>query len=984
MSAHYLQNLNPAQLRSVEHPANIPLQILAGPGSGKTKVLTSRIAHLIAHHALPPSSICAVTFTNKAAGEMRARLATLIGEERTSQVRMGTFHALCAAFLRRHARRVGLEGNFTVCDADESKKLVAKLLKPYKEVLAESNLTLKEGTVLSMMSKAKAKGYTAGDALRIWTEWKAPPRAGASKVDPDMFLPEDLKRIVAWIYKEYEKTLRDTNSLDFDDLLLFGVKLFGEHKKVATWCRHVLVDEFQDTNTMQYDLMRHIAAPSRCVTVVGDPDQSIYGWRSAEIQNLAHMQRDFPSTVQIFLEQNYRSTASILAASVAIVSQDKTRIPKTLHTTHPAGPQPVLYSFPMDQIEVSFIAAEIKRLVAYTGGMLGWGDFVVLLRYNSLSRGIENALRKEGIPNRVLAGHRFFERMEIKDLLAYLQLVDNPHFLPAFSRIINVPGRTIGEKTVSELLLRAEELKLSPVEVTERIYDGKVPDIKPPVKRKLGPFVEALRTLRKLANEGTAPSKLIRCLLALVKYEDHLRKTQPDWQSRWDNVLELINFASEVEGGLVDQISASNGLEDEDRGVDDEEEWDNEPEELDWEELEDEGLVEAGKAPAAKAKGKAKETRAINDRDTPLRLFLQASMLSTDTETEKNDDKDSKDKVTIATCHAAKGLEWPVVMIPAVEPGVFPSSRADDIEEERRLLYVACTRAQGLLYLSHSTSRMFLGEVKPAGLSEFVSAVVLQNKHLFTERLPALSRHDRTLLAKVLQRTLPDESEVSRQIAEYKRTAKHPAWGDNAVFAVNKPRPQSSEPWTFPSSFQGALPDRSNLALNLDVATSVTFSTVKDTFAGSVPLQPDRTRQCVMPLSQSHDRVVNAPAIHLPRSYPSAVAGPSGIPSSINGITMKSINITAPTSPATVPLRVRDKPKSTVMPTTPTTLPSSSVTSSSPIVSPGRKNLAPLASVKLAGGKRRLDTCCKGACLTANAQIELKPIGDDNWLGYKL
>ncbi|KAL6298631.1 P-loop containing nucleoside triphosphate hydrolase protein [Sparassis latifolia] len=735
MFLHQSKALIHVLLAAVQHPPNIPLQILAGPGSGKTKVLTSRIAHLIAHHNLHPSSICAVTFTNKAANEMRERLKKLLGNDRTADIRMGTFHALCAMFLRRHAGLVGLEGNFTVCDADESKKIVTKLLKPYSEFLAERNITLKEGTVLSHISKAKAKGHTPEALLAQLVDSKH--RMHGSKPCEADCVSHTIDGTVIAVYEEYEKTLRKNNSLDFDDLLVFGVKLFGEHASVVRWCRHVLVDEFQDTNIMQYDLMRYIATASRCVTIVGDPDQSIYGWRSAEIANLGKMQRDFPSTQQILLEQNYRSTASILAASIAIMAEDKMRVPKLLHTTHPQGPCPVLREFSSEKVEAAMIAAEVKRLVAYSGGMLGWGDFVVLLRFNALSRGIESALRLEGIPSRVLAGHKFFERLEVKDVLAYLQLIDNPRFVPAFTRVINVPGRSIGEKTVAELLSTAERMNISPLELAERIHDGKTPDIKPSVKRKLGPFIAPIRRLRTLANECMAPSNLIRQLLEQVNYEDHLKKTQPDWESRWDNVQELITFASEVECGSLLPTGGSS----------------SNPEAL----------------PDVKSKAKTDETEVVSVEDTPLRLFLQASMLSTDTDTDS--DRDAKEKVTISTCHAAKGLEWPVVMIPAVEKGTFPSQRADDIEEERRvscprLLYVACTRAQGLLYLSHTASRMVAGMSMKKALSEFIAVVRRNNPVLFTDKIPGMDEDDRALLAAVLRRALPQPAEVACSIAE--------------------------------------------------------------------------------------------------------------------------------------------------------------------------------------------------------------------------
>ncbi|KAJ7047915.1 P-loop containing nucleoside triphosphate hydrolase protein [Mycena alexandri] len=720
----FLNSLNEAQHKAVLHEPAAPLQILAGPGSGKTKVLTSRIAYLILHHSIPASSICAVTFTNKAATEMQERLCKLIGKQRTSAVRMGTFHALCALFLRKFSKVVGIEGNFTVCDHDESKKIIAGLLKPYKDFLASKDISLKDGTVLSYISRAKAKGTTAKEFIA--EHKKANNDRRSSDFDPQ----DDIQRVVGNIYQDYEKALRRSNSLDFDDLLLFGVKLFTEHPPATSWCRHVLVDEFQDTNVTQYELMRAIAAPTKgCVTVVGDPDQSIYGWRSAEVGNLAKMRKDFTGTEQIFLEENYRSTGAILKASLAIVSQDKSRIPKTLLTSHPLGTIPVLRSFPSEQAEANFIAVEIKRLVASMGGVLRWGDFAILLRFSALSRAIESALQKEAIPSAVLGGHKFFERQEIKDILAYLQLVDNPSFVPALTRAINIPSRAIGEKSIEALIARADKTKMSPLDVIERIYDSHQPDIKPAVKHKVGPFVKTVRALRKLATEGTSPPDLIQRLLALIQYEDHLKKTQPEWESRWENVQELITFASEVEHdvNLVD--------------------------------------VDTNADPSSS--------------DTPLRLFLQASMLSS--EGDNQSEEDSKEKVTISTCHAAKGLEWPVVIIPAVEQGTFPFYRTDDVQEERRLLYVACTRAQTLLYLSHVSKRKVGGETKTKEISEFVASATKEHSGIFTLRTPQLPPPARAVVTRVLGRPDAPEAEVLRRVAEFRKTTRYLDSADDAV-----------------------------------------------------------------------------------------------------------------------------------------------------------------------------------------------------------
>ncbi|KAF7791687.1 hypothetical protein EIP86_002710 [Pleurotus ostreatoroseus] len=737
----FTEGLNTAQRQAVQHPPNVPLQILAGPGSGKTKVLTSRIAHLVTAHNIPPESICAVTFTNKAANEMRARLEKLIGKHITGQIVMGTFHAICAMFLRKHATLIGIGTNFTVCDADESKKIVTKLLKPYSDYLEERNVILKEATILSRISKAKAKGLAPEDLALGRTKTSV---LKSNKMDT-MDQNEIIATVVAEVYEQYEKVLKRSNSLDFDDLLVYGVKLFRDHRKVGKWCRHVLVDEFQDTNTVQYELMTHIAHANRCISVV------VYGWRSAEVENLSRMQKDFSSTRQIFLEQNYRSTGAILATSVAIISQGMFAI-SVLH----------------EQAEASSIAAEIKRIVSCSGGMLSYSDFAILLRMNSLSRAIESALQLEGIPHAVLGGHRFFDRTEVKDLVAYLQVVDNPHFAPAFVRVINIP--------ITELIARASKLQISPLEVVEQIYDGKIPDIKPPVKRKVTSFVQTIRTLRKMATDGENPGDIVKRLIELIEYQDHLKKHNDDWESRWDNVDELVNFASEFEC-----ISSSSDVA---KAQDD---W------MDTVDDED-TFAESGLPPHS---------------ETPLRAFLQASMLATDTETGK-DDSAQKDRVTIATCHAAKGLEWPVVFIPAVEKGVFPLSRAEDIEEERRLLYVACTRAQGLLYMSHCVSRMAAGTVKQSSLSGFLTALSA-NETLLKSHMAGLTNEDWKILATVMNRSIPSADEMSKGLHEYRVQRKPSEWSFDAPELENSwirsetfsNRPVSHEPRQEPGSIFG-------------------------------------------------------------------------------------------------------------------------------------------------------------------------------------
>ncbi|OCF43356.1 DNA helicase II/ATP-dependent DNA helicase PcrA [Kwoniella heveanensis CBS 569] len=786
-----------------------PLQILAGPGSGKTRVLTSRVAYLVQHHGFRPHEIVAVTFTNKASNEMKKRLQVLLGAKAADGLVLGTFHATCAKYLRRYGQLIDLPNNFVIADADDCKKVMSTLLKARKDVLDESRISLKEGAVLSEISKAKAKEES--------------PDGMAIRAAQDPSSSTSTTAIIAELYMEYELALREANSLDFDDLLVFGLKLFRTAPRVLESCRHILVDEFQDTNTTQYELMKCFAQAHGGVSVVGDPDQSIYGWRSAEVENLNKMTSDFPGVEAIYLEENYRSTGSILSAAHAIVSQDRSRIQKNLYTSHPRSTPVTLKVFSTPVIEASFIATEIKRLIAYSGGVLKYDDFAILLRYNALSRVLESALQKDSIPNRIVGGHKFFERMEIKDLLAYLQLADNPGFTPAFIRVVNTPKRAIGDKSVADLLAAAKSMKISPMELSERIIDGEpLPSgIKSGIKKNLATFVGAVRKIRRAAEKGSSVADLIRLIVEKTGYEEYLRTSQPDFDSRWENVQELISYSvtvaeeqarlasgEPVEEGflpassaaieaIVNRAQAEEKVKAQERlhpmfrrqssslsassersrsrsaskGI---------PKVAEGED----GVIEVlssddeAEAPAKAETGVQKEVKTeitselvdelanAPENMTPLAFFLQTSMLSTDTESDQDDAY--KPKVTITTVHAAKGLEWPVVFIPAVEQGTYPSYRcteAHEIAEERRLLYVAMTRAQNFLF------RMMGGEENDKEASEFVAMMQRHQPNLISTTLPDVDLAVRRYTCKMLERPPPDEDATKEMIRKHVRAA---------------------------------------------------------------------------------------------------------------------------------------------------------------------------------------------------------------------
>lgn len=881
----YLQSLSKSQLAAATHSPTSCLQILAGPGSGKTRVLTSRVAWLILDPAnqLKPEDILVVTFTNKAANEMKMRLVRLIGKQRVDNLVIGTFHSVCARYLRKYGRLISLPNNFSIVDSDDAKRMLKAILKELKPELDKEHISIKPEQAMSEISKAKAKEIDPVRYKELAEQEAAKAHSKRPAIGKQFTGSAPFKEIMATIYTLYQQHLVDANALDFDDLLVYGVQLFRRQNQVVRNIRHVLVDEFQDTNITQYELMRLVATASQAVSIVGDPDQSIYGWRSAEIGNLDKMTKEFKGTRQARLEENYRSTGAILELALKVVQQDTSRVNKDLYTSHPRGLPVTLKCHGSAQLEAAYIASEIKRLVAYSGNMLDYNDFVILLRFNYLSRAIEAELQARGIDSRMMGGHKFFDRMEVKDLLAYLALADNPGFTPAFVRVVNVPKRGIGEKSVTDLLNMAKAEGCKPMELAERVVGGgKNPGIKPAMKKGLKHLVEAVEAVREAADAGSSVSELIELLIEKINYENYL-KAQPDYEARWGNVQELISFSTivsqqtsytdtsaravPVEEVLSHTLSnreegTSNAPEESD-GEDSFEEVDIKPTAQDTrrrssnssthpffskrgstkatvrpvapvkrdvidlcdsdDEERQELQAEIKSAPTKKRRTAREEVRspaatqrkseaegqttslltmldealegagpgieseeidAGEERKTSLRVFLEASILATDMEGDKDSkDEKSKPKVTISTCHAAKGLEWPVVFVPAIEEGCFPSfrcERPEEIAEERRLLYVAMTRAESLLYLTHATARMQGGETQDKILSNFVASVASKQNGgscdakkaiRFCVTRPELDIEAMKTVSTVTSKQLPSEEQIGKAIAEWERTS---------------------------------------------------------------------------------------------------------------------------------------------------------------------------------------------------------------------
>lgn len=632
---HLLNGLNNAQKDAVTSPSPV-LQVLAPPGSGKTKTLTARVAYLLIHHGYAPWNIICCTFTIKASREMRERLRGLIGDKLESKLILGTFHSICRRYLVTYGNKIGLQKGFGIADSSDSLAIIKRIVKRLQ-------LSIEPSAARSRISHQKAQGGHPNEL-----------DAGRKRT---------LNQQEFWtVFAEYEAELVMSNLLDYDDLLLRCLQLLRDHPECVSNIEAVLIDEFQDTNTVQFELMKRFASAQKRITIVGDPDQSIYGFRSAEIKNLTLMRQYYPDTTVINLEENYRSSAAILSSAQDVIEQDISRPNKRLKPTHQYGTLPTFRKLPSAVAEASWLVLEIQRAKAMTGRMLEFSDFAILLRSAALSRLIESAMGKAGIPYKMVGGSRFFDRKEIRILLDYLRTICQPQNNDAFMAVINVPSRKIGDQTIKSLVEEAQEKKVSLFTYVHAIVQRKRKPKKQLMKaaeQNLAALVSLIQSSKeklKIAEPRHAPKILLEHIIKKLSFKEYLEKTFPeDEENRWANVEELLAQAEDMS---------------------------TLPTTADSEEL---PLIEGVE-------------QQINDGgEEALSRFLANISLSSEIQ---SDDDGSQQKVTISTIHAAKGLEWPVVFIPAVYQGSIPHSRAEDTDEERRLLYVAMTRAQALLYLS--------------------------------------------------------------------------------------------------------------------------------------------------------------------------------------------------------------------------------------------------------------------------------------------
>lgn len=645
----YLRGLNKNQYEAVTTLSG-PLMVLAGAGSGKTRVLTMRIAHLITN-GVDPFNILALTFTNKAAREMKDRIAKVVGISDAKSIWMGTFHSVFARILRIEAHRLGFPSNFTIYDTQDSLNVLKKVIKEmnidpdfYKPKKVQSRISTYKNNLITVRAYFNNPELIEADAQA------------------------NMKHI-GEIYKRYVEACFRNGAMDFDDLLLRTNELLTRFPEVLAKYqdrfRYILVDEYQDTNHSQYLIVKALASKFENLCVVGDDAQSIYSFRGANIQNILNFKKDYPDAITVSLEQNYQSTQNIVGAANAIISKNIEQFPKNVFSDNEVGDKIKIYRALSDADEANFVATNIWNL--HNQEQRQYGDFAILYRTNSQTRALEDALRKKNIPYRVYGGLSFYQRKEVKDLIAYLRLLVNENDNEALLRIINYPGRGIGETTQNKLIVFADSINQPLSQVLNKLSHY-APQLKinNTTLNKLGDFwsmIQAFRVMLKTENAYTVAMEVAK-RSGLIKT---LKEDQtPEGISRVENIQEIMNS---MQGFIDEQLQ-------------------------------------------------------LEDGDASLSNFLENIALSTDQDKKEDDDED---KVSLMTIHLSKGLEFPVVHLVGLEENLFPSflstSTREELEEERRLFYVALTRAEKQAFFTYAISRFQWGKITDCEPSRFISEV---------------------------------------------------------------------------------------------------------------------------------------------------------------------------------------------------------------------------------------------------------------------
>ena len=669
--------LNPAQREAVEHRGS-PLLIVAGAGSGKTRVLTRRIAHLLRSGEAMPGEILAITFTNKAAAEMRERVGELVGPVARSMW-VSTFHSACVRILRRDAAAAGLKSSFTIYDSADSLRLITTIAK-------DLELDTKKHAPRALASRISTLKNDLVDPIDF--------------ADQAESAKNPFERTLARIYTNYTERLRQANAVDFDDLIGLTVTLLRENPAIREGYRrrfrHLLVDEYQDTNTAQYQLVRELVGddPRADLTVVGDSDQSIYAFRGATIRNIVEFEQDFPTARTIVLEQNYRSTQNILSAANSVIEENSGRRKKNLWTNQGAGEKITLYVADDEKAEARYIGRQIDALV--DDGRSA-GEIAIFYRANAQSRALEDQLIRIGLPYRVVGGTRFYERREIKDAIAYLQVLANPADEINLRRILNVPKRGIGDRAEAAIAMLAERERIGFGDALRRADEA--PGIATRSLNAVRTFVAMLEDLQEMAEKGEGPAELLEAILTRSGYYAELQGSDdPQDESRLENLAELISVAAEFEAQIEEADAVASELEDEDDQED--------------------SAPGADIAPDAALRAPDDPEASLVDR------FLEKVSLVADADQLPGEEDQF---VTLMTLHTAKGLEFPVVFLTGMEDGTFPHNRTlgdpEELQEERRLAYVGITRAREKLYLTRSQMRATWGQTQFMPASRFLDEV---------------------------------------------------------------------------------------------------------------------------------------------------------------------------------------------------------------------------------------------------------------------
>ncbi|MCS6861166.1 MAG: DNA helicase PcrA [Abditibacteriales bacterium] len=731
-----LSHLNPPQREAVTHTEG-PLLIFAGAGSGKTRVLTHRIAYLIAEKKVNPAHIFAATFTNKAANEMKERVERLIGAS-AERMWIGTFHAMCARMLRLHGERLGVDRHFVIFDEDDSTRLI-------RDCLRELDIDPERYRPASIKSTISAAKNELLDPRRFQQT-----RQGA------------WDKMVARVYARYQERLRQNRALDFDDLLMQAVELLRTNEEMASYYqerfRYVLVDEFQDVSYAQYRLVELLARKHRNICVVGDDDQSIYSWRGADVRLILAFESDYPDAKIIKLEQNYRSTQPILDAAWHVIRHNQRRADKRLWTERKEGPPVVVHDTANEQEEAFWVAEKIQELRQREGRK--WSDFAILCRVNAQSRIFEEVFTKLRLPLQLVGTQRFYERKEIKDVVAYLKLLFNPYDEISLRRVLNVPPRGIGDKTISRLEEVATQSGKPLMDVLR--HD----DLDVILDRRAASAVQRFRDLllhlQQQADHLTV-SELVTLILDKTGYHEWLREERTlEAAERLENLDELLTAARQFDESYQLPVTS-----------------DQSPE----------------------------HDLPLTTHHSPLAAFLEQTSLSSDLDQYAED----SDRVTMMTLHSAKGLEFNVVFLIGMEQGLLPHARAvfnnnadpRELEEERRLCYVGITRAREQVFLTYAHRRTLHGRSEPTMPSQFLNEIP---SHLTIKR-------DRDMRHTSLSSASPPSLDLTKILSKPRRSAgtqtnssgynigdkvRHGIWGEGIVVKV---APDGTEPFWIEVAF---------------------------------------------------------------------------------------------------------------------------------------------------------------------------------------